>query len=77
MSPVLLCDNSVWPCSVQKCGMSIAAMGSVASTTSSEPVVIASSFLRAFNTGNGHSRPERSRVVLVIGLSIVKLCIGE
>ena len=57
--------------------MSIAAIGSVASTRSSEPLVIDSSAFRAFNTGKGQSRPERSSVVLVMGLSIVMLSGGE
>ena len=56
------CSTSVWPCSPQKCGMSMAAMGSVAMTVSTWPDGIASSRFLALRTGRGHSRPETSSV---------------
>ena len=48
--------------SAQKCGMSIAASGSVAVSASRSPGAMARSALRALSTGSGQARPLVSMV---------------
>src|SRR4051794_40486975 len=55
-----VCERKSWPCSLQKCGMSMTAAGSVAMTLSVAPEGIACSRLRALSTGKGQSSPRAS-----------------
>src|SRR5215207_11380421 len=59
-SPCFAFVRRTWPCSLQKCGMSMADMGSLASTFSTWPDCMDSRRFRAFSTGRGQRSPVRS-----------------
>src|SRR3989337_1245282 len=59
-SPCFEFVRRVWPCSLQKWGMSMADTGSLASTFSTWPDCMESRRFRAFSTGRGQRSPVRS-----------------
>jgi hypothetical protein len=62
------------PVSPTKCGMSIAASGSVQRTSSRSPGARDFKALRVLSTGRGHFSPERSNLVTVMARHVRIVC---
>ena len=56
----------MWPVSLQKWGISIAAAGSSARTATTSPIFMDFKCFLSFSTGSGQRRPVASKFVLVM-----------
>ena len=66
----------MWPVSLQKCGISIAAAGSSARTKTISPSSMDLRCFLSFSTGNGQRRPVASKFFLsykFVAFSIIRL----